>query len=101
MMACSICYGAYRQSASGGGVEQWTLADWAAGQASGCYPHPGLSAQVGNVLARNAPAVPVGEERQPWDHLGQAALIGLKVWANKASKGKPAAAPVLDRVRAA
>lgn len=99
LLACSICATAYRQCASGGGPKEWTLEDWAASQASGCYPHPGLAAQVGDVLARHAPAVPVGEERGPWEHVGEAALVGLAAWARKAGEGKPATPPVLDQLR--
>lgn len=108
LMCCSVCYRAYQQSATGGGFEEWSLQDWAAAQASGVYARPGLAREVGDVLARHSPPVAVGDERLPWAHIGQAALVGLAAWARKATRAttaeamaKAGAAPVLDMVRGA
>lgn len=100
LLACSICQTAYRQSSSGGGWQGWTLQDWAAAQAAGVHPVPGLAATIGETMARTAPPVPLGDERAAWEHLGLATLTRLRA---RTARPAPPRDPstLLDVVRSA
>jgi hypothetical protein len=101
-LTCSACFKAYRQSSAGGGLHDWTLADWAAAQAAGVHPMAGMAARVGHVMpSRNAPALPLGEERAPWEHLGPDVLARLRGATVRLSRPRANDQPLLDLARSA